>query len=309
MGAERYLFGPVPSRRLGRSLGVDLIPPKTCTFNCVYCQLGPTPACTVERRNYVPMADVLEELRAWQAGGGTADVVTLAGSGEPTLHLEFGRVPEFVRDSMHMRSVLLTNGTLLYQEDVRRQACQADVVKVTLSAWDEASFCSLHRPHASITFQQTLEGERLFRSMFRGEFWVEVFLVAGVNTSDEALQKISGLVQTLRPDRIHLNTAVRPAAEGAVTAVGADVLSHACALMGERAEITASVSSAPSGEGGVLSGEAVLRLIGRHPCSADDLAAAFGAGADAVAACLEELLRQGKVLRQEREGVVYYAWP
>ena len=308
MAEYRYLFGPVPSRRLGRSLGVDLIPFKTCTFNCIYCQLGRTPHVTPERKAYVPINAVLDELAEWKSAGGQADAITLAGSGEPTLHTEFGRVLDYVRGELHLPSVLLTNGTLLHLEDVCEQASRADIVKVTLSTWDDVSLQSLHRPHPSICFRDIYEGEQKLRHRMKGQFWVEVFLVSGVNTDMNALTALSRLVKELHPDRIHINTAVRPAAEEAVTAVTREMLEKASDLLGPAAEIVAAPAKSETPHEAITS-DAVYRLIERHPCSARDLASVFDAASSTVEDCLSELLRGGRIVRIERGGTSFYGLP
>ncbi len=308
MVGDRYLFGPVPSRRLGRSLGVDLIPFKTCTLNCIYCQLGRTLSPSIERKAYVPVDEVLKELADWQVRGGVADVITLAGSGEPTLHTEFGCVLDYAREVLHLPSVLLTNGTLLYLDEVCRQAMRADIVKVTLSAWDAASFTALHRPHPSLSFQQFFEGEKMFSRLFHGTLWVEVFLVEGVNTHPKSLRELSRLAQELHPDRIHINTAVRPAAEGNVIPVSRETLQMAAELLGSGAEIVAAHPSLDQ-VGGTATVETVYALIERHPSSARDIADAFGATAADVQTCLNELLRHRRIKKICRAGLDYYALP
>ncbi|HOW98486.1 MAG TPA: radical SAM protein, partial [Kiritimatiellia bacterium] len=219
MTAFRHLFGPVPSRRFGRSLGVDLTPLKTCTLDCVFCQLGHTSCKTLERREYVPVAEVTTELARWRDEGGQADYITLAGSGEPTLHSGFGDVLEFIRDELPVPAVLLSNGTLFWESDVREAACQARIVKLSLSAWDTRTFQRVNRPHPELSFDVVVAGLRTFRQMFPGTIWLEVFLVDGLNTTAEGLERLARLAETIAPDEIHLNTAVRPAAERAVQAV------------------------------------------------------------------------------------------
>ena len=295
----QYLFGPVPSRRLGRSLGIDLVPFKTCTQNCVFCQLGRTPEVIVERGNYVPMDRVLAELSAWTASGEQADAITLSGSGEPTLHLRFGDVLRYAKEHTSLTSVLLTNGSLLYQDAVCQDAVRADIVKVTLSAWDEMSYQAIHRPHPAARFADLLAGEQKVRKMCSGRFWVEVFLVEGLNTGEEQLQRLVQVVHTLEPDCIHINTAVRPAAERNVTAVDQSILQHAADLLGPRAEITAQVS--PKGDA-VLSKGRMLDLLKRHPCAAADLEHLFNATKSEVQACLDELEAIGVVVSNERAG-------
>lgn len=242
----RYLFGPVPSRRLGRSLGIDLVPSKTCTENCVFCQVGPTPATTLERREYVPVADVLAEFRAWHAGGGTADAVTLSGAGEPTLHARFGDVLDGIGALCPVRRVLLSNGTLLHVPAVREGARRADVVKVSLSAWDEASFRVVNRPHGDLHFDVVLAGMVAFRAMFDGVLWLEVFALAGLNDNEEAMRRIAALAAPLRPDHVHLNTVVRRPAEPTARAVPVGTLESLRGLFEPVAEVVASV---PGGDG------------------------------------------------------------
>ena len=147
----RYLFGPVPSRRFGRSLGIDLTPHKTCSLDCVFCQLGRTPKKTLERKVYVSTTDVIDEIDVWMQTDGNADYLTLSGSGEPTLHAEFGRILAHLRNQP-IPSVLLTNGTLLNLPEVRDAAALAGVVKVSLSAWDQKSFEWVNRPHPQLEF-------------------------------------------------------------------------------------------------------------------------------------------------------------
>ena len=159
----KYLFGPVPSRRFGRSLGVDLTPFKTCSFDCVFCQLGRTPEETIIRKEYVPMDDVLSELDTWLKTDGQADYITLSGSGEPTLHSKFGEIFDFVHSHSSIPTVLLTNGTMLHLPEVRDAAARSDVVKVSLSAWDQDSYEWVNRPHSQLSFEQQVQGQIDFR--------------------------------------------------------------------------------------------------------------------------------------------------
>ena len=216
--AYRYLFGPVPSRRLGRSLGVDLNPLKVCTENCIFCQIGRTTELTAARREWVPTADVLAEFDRWQAAGGTADFITLSGSGEPTMHTGFGEVLAHVRAARQFKTALLSNGSLLWLPEVRQAAVLADVVKVTLSAWDEESFARIHRPAAGLTLARLLAGARALRAEYGGQLWVEVMLLAHINDAPEQVRAIAELARALAPDAIHLNTVTRPAQAGVAQA-------------------------------------------------------------------------------------------
>lgn len=303
--AYQYLFGPVPSRRLGRSLGVDLIPFKRCTQDCVYCQLGETPCTVSERAEYVPMESVLSELERWKASGGQADHITLAGSGEPTLHLRFDEVFKWVRERTEVRSVLLTNGSLLYLPAVRRSAALADKVKVTLSAWDEASFQQIHRPAQAITFERLVEGERAFREMYSGELSVEVFIVDGMNSQIEQCRKIAEIVRSIQPDRIDINTAVRPPAVAGVQPSSPEHLQELAALFGDRAVVTASFKQTDVSTE-IVSREMLLGLIKRHPAGAEQLAQEFGVPTEKLKQTLALMVSEGQLLMQERGGETYY---
>lgn len=171
----KYLFGPVPSRRLGRSLGVDLTPFKTCSLDCVFCQLGCTTHKTIQRSEYVPVADVQSDIEAWLQTGVKADYITFAGSGEPTLHSGLGEILGFIKEKTPIPTALLSNGTLFSNSEVRSAAQKADLVKLSLSAWDQASFEQVNRPHPDLKFKEVLEGYKVFRDEFKGRLWVEFF--------------------------------------------------------------------------------------------------------------------------------------
>jgi wyosine [tRNA(Phe)-imidazoG37] synthetase (radical SAM superfamily) len=176
---------------LGLSLGVDLNPVKVCTENCVFCQVGRTTELTTERKAWVPTDAVLAEFDRWVAAGNRADYVTLSGSGEPTMHSGFGDVLRYVKAAGTFKTALLTNGSLLWLPEVRGDATEADVVKVTLSAWDEESFARIHRPAEGVTFARLLEGELALREEFTGKLWVEVMLLPGYNDAPEQVRAIA----------------------------------------------------------------------------------------------------------------------
>jgi len=185
------LFGPVPSRRFGRSLGVDLTPYKTCSLDCIFCQLGRTTEKTVARKEYVPTDIVLSELKEWLNKDGRADYITLSGSGEPTLHSRFGEVLEFIRANSKIPAVLLSNGTMLNLPEVRDAAACANVVKCSLSAWNQVSYEWVNRPHPQLRFDHLIKGQKDFRAQFKGQLWMEIFLIAGTNSTPANVRKIN----------------------------------------------------------------------------------------------------------------------
>jgi len=302
----KHLFGPVPSRRLGRSLGVDLTPFKTCTLDCVFCQLGRTTNKTIQRAEYVPVAEVETELEAWIKEGGKADYITLSGSGEPTLHTRFGDILQFIRDRTAIPAALLSNGTLFSIPEVREAAKQADLVKLSLSVWNQASFEHLNRPHTDLNFAEIMKGYRAFRDNFQGALWIEVFLVPGVNTMQGDVEKIAELVEALNPDEVHLNTAVRPPAEEFALAMPQREMEALTGLFRPVAKVIAEFSSDTSAEV-MVNEDTILAMLKRRPCTAQQIARVFGMHLNEVSKYLGKLSRTGKICAQGSESSTYYS--
>ena len=288
----KYLFGPVPSRRYGRSLGVDLAVPKTCTLSCRFCQLGPTPHTTVTRTETPDIDAVWTELREWLAQGNTADYITESGSGEPTLHLRFGDLLRRVRNETNCRSLLLSNGSLFFLPEVRRDALAADVVKVSLHAWDQASFETVNRPHPSLRFQAIIDGYRAFREAFTGRLDVEVFLIPGVNDRDDQAAKIAALVASFAPDSVTLNTAVRPPADSSINPCPPERLEALLPLFGPHTHIG---GKEPQNVRIKFTQEALIGLVERHPVSLSSLATTFEKTEDEFRALLQPLIAHGDI--------------
>jgi len=305
MGDYKYLFGPVPSRRFRRSLGVDLTPFKTCSLNCVFCQLGRTTEKTVTRQEYVPTGSVIAELEEWLKTDGRADYITLSGSGEPTLHSRFGEVIEFIRSNSTIPTVLLTNATMFYLPEVREAASQANVVKVSLSAWDQASFGWLNRAHPQLLFDRLIEGQKAFRSQFNGQLWMEIFLVGGMNSIPADVRKIAALAKEIGPDRIQLNTAVRPPAEDFATALSRERMEALIHLFHPTAEIIAEFQAMHE-DRMQADQDTILSLLQRRPCTADQIADTFGMHLNEVLKYLGNLIRIDQIRTQRKQTTVYY---
>ena len=208
--SQQHVFGPVPSRRLGRSLGVDLVPFKTCSYDCIYCQLGRTTCRTVNRQEWVPMDVVLDELKLKLAS--RPDYITLSGSGEPTLHSRLGELIEHIQAMTAVPVAVLTNASLLWQKEVREEVALADVVLPSLDAPDPERFAFINRPHPEITFDRLLDGLEMFRRECAGKYWLEVMLLDGYTTLPPQVRQLAEYVRRIRPDKVQLNTAVRPPA-------------------------------------------------------------------------------------------------
>ncbi len=305
MGEEsfKYVFGPVPSRRLGRSLGVDLIPFKTCTYDCLYCQVGRTTDSTIERKEYVPVAAVLDEIDRKIAAGCAADYITFSGSGEPTLHSGIGRVIISLKEKTNIPVAVITNGSLLWDEDVRKDLMKADLVIPSLDAGNQEMFERVNRPHSNISFEKMVDGIESFTARFPGKVWLEIFLLDGL-TTDADVERIAACARRINPDAVQLNTAVRPTAEESARPIDEARMREMAGIFGERAEVIAAFEA--DREAAVPpekpTGNDILDMLRRRPCSIDDIAAGLGIPVEESLAHIETLLNEGRI---RKEGDFY----
>ncbi len=300
-----HVFGPVPSRRLGRSLGIDLVPFKTCTYDCIYCQLGPTTCKTVRRETWVPVELVLRGLE--EKLHTQPDYITLSGSGEPTLFTPLDKLIEAVRARTDIPIAVLTNGSLLDNLGVQWGLFLADLVIPSLDAGSDAVFRLVNRPHEGIPFERMLTGLLAFRRRFRGQFWLEVFLLEGYTDSERQVAEIRHCVDLIQPDRVHLNTVTRPPAEDFALAVPRDRLEEIAATFSPPAEVIAEFHSAQALEVGEAGREEILQLLRRRPCSIDDIVGGLGVHRNEVLKSVEHLTAEGLVKESQVGGKWYYS--
>lgn len=237
----KYIYGPVPSRRLGLSLGLSLTPHKTCNLDCIYCQLGPTASLSVEIKEYVPVKDIFEELQAWFRNNPEQakelKFVTFSGCGEPTLNAGIGELIVLIKKAFSVPVCVITNATTLSSPEVRKALLAADVVVPSLDAADTATFEKVNRPHASVRLEAIIDGIAAFRKEYRGRIWLEVMIVKGVNDDLAHAHRLKEIVERLAPDRIQLNSPVRSTAEKDVRAADPKRLEKIKELFGDKAEI------------------------------------------------------------------------
>ncbi|MBN1420619.1 MAG: radical SAM protein [Planctomycetes bacterium] len=310
----RYVFGPVPSRRLGRSLGVDLVPHKTCTYDCIYCQLGRTTDKTLERKEYAPVDEIAAEIDRRLGADPKPDFITLSGGGEPTLHRGIGeiiaRIKALTRKALtRIPIAVLTNGSLLWDEEVRDALGQADLVVPSLDASDEGLFAYVNRPHPDLSFEKVVRGLETFRTSFRGRVWLEVLLLGGVTGFPSVVEKIAGIARRIRPDRVQLNTVARPPAEEYALPVAAERLEELARAFEGLAEVIAprEMPSVRSGE--ETSDDAIVALLRRRPCSLADVAGGLDIHVSEAAKRLSNLAAAGRVAVRRSDGGVFYTAP
>ncbi len=300
-----YIFGPVPSRRLGRSLGVDIVPFKTCSYDCIYCQLGRTTDKTIRRKEWVELEEVVAELKDKLCS--CPDYITLSGSGEPTLYSRMGELVDRIKAMTDVPVAVLTNGSLLWDSAVRGELMKADLVIPSLDAGDEAMFRAVNRAHENISFEKMLEGLIKFRREFQSQYWLEVFLIDGYNAEMEGVEKLVNCVSLIKPERVQLNTATRPTAEDYATMVDRQRMAEFAAMFNPPAEVIADFRGVHGQREFAAGREGVMELLRRRPCSVDDIADGLGMHRNEVIKYIEELDAENAIEHSSISGKLYYS--
>lgn len=296
-----YVFGPVPSRRLGRSLGIDLVPYKTCSYDCIYCQLGRTTHKTTEIRAYVPLDDLLAQVRQKLIEIPRPDYITLSGSGEPTLHNGMKDIIAGIKNMTDIPVAVLTNGSLFWMDEVLDAVGQADLIVPSLDGCDEEMFQRVNRPHPDISFKNMVEGLYSLRTHYRGPIWLEVFLVRGISDNPDAVAKMKVLTDRIAPEFIQLNTAVRTPAEDYVRAVARQTMEEIKSIFGDRCDVVADYDKIHARREFHSTRNDVLETLRRRPCTIDDLANGLSLHRNEVIKYVQELIDK-KMIRMEKRG-------
>ncbi len=305
----RYVFGPVPSRRLGMSLGVDLVPKKVCSLDCVYCEVGKTTKLTTERKEYILLDKILGELTQYFENNPDPDYVTFSGSGEPTLNSHIGEVLGFIKNSKPTIPVaVLTNGTLFYDKQVRQEILGADVVLPSLDAATETVFKKMNRPANDLNFGEYINGLVEFRKEFSGKIWLEIFILPGYNDSDTELAELKKLITKIKPDSVQLNTLDRPGTEQDLRAATRAELQRVVDFFD--IDIVEIVAAAPERKN-ILSyrtdkEEAIIETIERRPCTLNDLIKILGLHGNEINKYLDVLEADGKIETVSQDRGVFY---
>ncbi len=288
----QYLYGPVPSRRLGKSLGVDIIPHKICTYDCIYCQLGKTTNKTTARLDYVPVTDVLSELEAKLTTNADCDYITLAGSGEPTLHIHIGEMIGKIKEMTNVPVAVLTNSSLLDLPEVQTALMQADLVIPSLDAGNDQLFQHVNRPHHEISFNRMVQGLIDFSRQFKGRIWLEILLVSGITGLTPEVKEIAALAEKIRLDKVQLNTVSRPAYEDFACAVEPRLMQKLAGLFSCPVDILDNVSLSDLDETArsAPTDKDILNLLARRPSTLEGISAGLGLHPHDAAKRLQSLI-------------------
>ncbi len=296
------LFGPVPSRRYGISLGLDIIPKKTCSFNCLFCEVGETNFITSERNRFSNLEELIPELDEFFRKNIKIDVITFAGSGEPTLNYEIGRMIRYLKNKYYwLPVVVLTNGSLLWMKEVREELSIADIVEPSLNAGDEDTFIRISRPEKNIIFPLYIEGLIKFREEFKGRYFLEVFFVKGVNDNEKNVKKIKGLIEKINPHLIHLNTIDRPPALN-FEPVSLEFLLWVKNVLGNKAKI---ISHFKHNKINIEIKELVLKTIKVRPLKINDIYTMINLEKETIDKAISELKENGIIKEEIFNGEKY----
>jgi wyosine [tRNA(Phe)-imidazoG37] synthetase (radical SAM superfamily) len=302
-----HLYGPVPSRRLGRSLGIDLVPHKICTYDCIYCQIGKTTDKTLVRKEYVPVKEVLEEVRGFLGEEiSSIDHLSLSGSGEPTLHSKIRTLIQEIKAITSIPIAVITNGSLLYKEEVRQDLLLADIVLPSLDAVSSEVFLRINRPRLRFSIGKVIEGMVEFRKVYKGQIWLEMLFCKGVNNSKEELLGMKKAIDLIQPDLIHLNTVVRPPSEKWAAPLSQKEMEEIRAFFGKKASIISEFDRHPSSISGKDMKEEILKILGRRPLSLSDLSKGMGIPQNELDEYIEPLVQGGKIQARIFGGSIYY---
>ena len=283
---------------------MDLVPYKTCSFDCIYCQIGRTTNKTSERKEYVPLEEVVAQLK--EKLPSKPDYITLSGSGEPTLYSRLGELISEIKSMTDTPVAILTNGSTLWLPEVRESIIEADLLVPSLDAGNEEVFRKVNRPCDEITFDKLVEGLISFRKEYVGEYNLEVFLIEGINSSTEQASEIAKLTASIKPDRAQLNTVARPPAEDYAMGVSSDRLEELLPLFGEDAEIIADFSRKQLDSTAAAVCDDVEQMVARRPCSVNDIANGLGISVNEVVKYVDKLTRDGKIIPVKTDKGIFY---
>jgi len=305
----KHLFGPVPSRRLGMSLGIDLIPKKVCSLNCVYCEVGKTTKLTTNRMEYVKFDHVIAELKQFMSNNPKIDYITFSGSGEPTLNSRIGEVLNYIRkDYPDVKTAILTNGTLLFNQNLRKELLNADVILPSLDAASQSVFEKIDRPDSNLKIEAYIQGLIDLRKEYKGNIWLEIFLLKDYNDSKEELDLLKNTILKINPDSIQLNTLDRPGTVANLVPLSKNELQEIIDYWNlPNVEIISSVQDRTSIDS--YSGDietAILETIARRPCTLDDLHRFLGIHVNEINKYLGTLEAKNKIKTVNLDRGVFY---
>ena len=305
----KHLFGPVPSRRLGMSLGVDLVPHKVCSLNCVYCECGRTTNLTIERKEYVPVDEVLKELVHYFKNNPEPDYITFSGAGEPTLNSRIGDIVKFIKENSNVSLALLTNATLLTDKQLRNEIIDIDLILPSIDAVSKEVFNRINRSHKSLEVNKIIDGLYDFKKVYKGKMWLEILILPDFNNSETELKLLKEVIVKLQPDKVQLNTLDRPGTVPNLISANKKELQRIKDLWNlANVEIIAKAPQRKNIKSYREDTEsAILETIARRPCTLHDLADILGKHINEINKYLDVLENENKISYTEQDRGIFYS--
>lgn len=306
----KRVFGPVLSKRLGNSLGIDVIPHKTCSYNCIYCQLGSEENTITDLTNYYSVDEIIYELKEALLNNKNIDYITFTGSGEPTLYKDLKKLIYEIKQITDIPVCIITNGSLLYKQEMRSNLLLADLIIPSLDAGNEETFKLIDNPNKEIDFDKMVEGLIEFKKVFKGEYWLEIFLLKGINDNEVELDDIIKIVKKIKPDRIQLITATRRVANEKAKALSDEELKKIKKYFNARCDIEIdipNISENHKGNTRILTEDDIVNFLIRQPDTAYIIAKSFNENERKVKELLDLLIKKNKVREEIVNGVISYA--
>jgi len=293
------IFGPVPSRRLGNSLGIDLCPYKTCTYDCIYCELGRTTRLTIKRRRFFSVEEILKDFKTVNLKN--VDYITFTASGEPTLYKGIDKVLERVKKITDIPKVLLTNGSLFFLKSVRREVSNFDIIMPNLDAVKKDTFLKINRPHHLLELKEIINGLKLLRKEYKGKIFLEILFVKGFNDTDEEIKEMKRVIEYLSPDRVQLNTVYRVGVEKYARALNREELYQIKNYFGKSAEVVGEYKKKKEA---IIKKRMIEEIIKHRPITLSDLKKLTGLSSDKISSILLDFFKENKIVRKGR----FYVW-
>ena len=303
-----FIFGPVPSRRLGLSLGINIVPFKTCSFNCIYCEVGKTTDLTVKRKSFYDVDEIKKDFVETVDKSGHIDFVTFSGSGEPTLNSDIGELIDFVKSFNKYKIAVLTNGSLMYKESVRKDLINADVVVPSLDAALSGVFKKVNLPHKDLEIDKIIDGLFKFKKEFKGQVWLEILFVEGVNDSEENLNALIEAVNRISPDIVQIGTVDRPPAYSSAHKVNdekmMDIYTYLSAHLKMKVDIIGSFNKENDKFYDNIE-RSIIKMVNIRPCSKDELKSIFNLNDESIKETLDKLIGEEKIYTEEFQGKLF----
>ncbi len=302
-----FIFGPVPSRRLGLSLGINVIPFKTCSFNCVYCEVGKTTDLIIERKSFFDIGAIKDEFVKTVERVGKIDFVTFSGSGEPTLNSDLGKLIEFVKSFKKYKVAILTNSSLMYRDDVKDELIMCDVVVPSLDSALESSFKKINMPYKDLKIEKIIEGLTDFSNRFQGEIWLEILFVKGINDTKEDLDALCNAIKLIKPTRVQIGTVDRPPAYTTAKKIDNKEMMDIYTYMSSKIGVVDIIGSFNKENDAFYEDveRSIIKMINIRPCSKDELKETFNVDDKKIDDILTKLFDESKAYIQNFEGKTF----